>query len=192
TINTIHSAMAAYLFPHLENNDQILLFVAEQYFPGVFYGIFIIAMIGVVMSTQDSIINAASISFSQDILEGINSSITDEQKLFYSKAYTIVLGIVAIGIASFLDSILAVIVLLFEYYVPVLVPIVIFSIVKKRHHWQAAIASMASGAISFLLWDNFGSPLIPSLVIGLSFNCIAYFISDTIWNKRKPAEIRAV
>lgn len=178
--------MAAYLFPHLEDNDQILLFVAKEYFPGVFYGIFIIAMIGVVMSSQDSIINAAGISFSQDILEGLNSSITDEQKLFYSKAYTIVLGLVSIGIASFLDSILAVIVLLFEYYVPVLVPVVIFSIVKKQHQWQAAIAGMIGGAVSFLLWNNFGNPLIPTLIVGLSFNCICYLSVDAIVKGRVP------
>jgi SSS family solute:Na+ symporter len=183
--------MAAYLHPEMGDNDQILLFVAEKYFPGVFYGIFIIAMVGVVMSTQDTLINGAGISFSQDILEGINPKITDEQKLFYSKAYTVFLGIVAIGIASFLDAILSVIIAQFEYYVPVMVPIVVFSIVKKQHHWQSAIAGMLGGVLSFQLWDNFGSSLIPTLVIGLSFNCIAYLISDAILNQRKSAEVHA-
>lgn len=177
-------SVAAYLHPEIENNDQILLFIAEKYFPGVFYGIFMIAMVGVVMSTQDSLINSAGISFSQDILEGINPTITDNRKLFYSKAYTVCLGIVAISIASFLDSILSVIIAQFEYYIPVMVPIVVFSIVKRHHHWQSAIAGMIGGVLSFGLWSNFGDPVIPVLLLALGCNVGCYLLVDFILDKK--------
>ncbi len=41
-----------YLYPDLGNSDQLLLHIASEHFPGFLYGIFIVAMIGVVMSTR--------------------------------------------------------------------------------------------------------------------------------------------
>lgn len=181
-------SIAAYLYPDMANNDQILLYVAERNFPTVLYGVFVIAMVGVVMSTQDSLINGAGISFSQDILEAINPQITDDKKLLYSKLYTIGLGVVAIGIASFLDSILDVIMTQLEYYIPVMTPIVFFSIIKKDCYWQSAIAGIVGGFLSFLLWKNFGNPVVPTLAIGLLFNCICYLLTDYYFKNKNEVQ----
>ncbi len=177
-------SVAAYLYPNLGDSDQILLFAAEKQFPTLIYGIFIIAMIGVVMSTQDSVINASSSSFSQDILEAINPKITDDKKLLYSKMYTIALGVVAIVVASFLDSVLNALMAQLEIYIPIMVPIIFLSIVKKQHYWQAAIAGMIGGLIGFFLWRHFGHLAIPSTAVGLAINCIAYLLTDHYFKTR--------
>jgi SSS family solute:Na+ symporter len=177
-------SIAAYLYPNMENSDQILLFVAEKQFPSIMYGIFIIAMIGVIMSTQDSLINGAGVSFSQDILEGINPKITDAKKLLYSKLYTVGLGAVAIIVASFLDSVLNTLIAQFEIYIPVMVPLVFFAIVKKRPFWQSAIVGPIGGFVGFILWKSLGETAIPPIAIGLLSNCVCYLLADRYFKTR--------
>lgn len=178
--------VGAYLYPQFANNDQVLLNIASIHFPGILYGIFIIAMIGVVMSSQDTFLNNAGVSFAQDILPRIKPAISETQKLFYSKAYTIFIGLVAIGIASFVDSALALVIIILDYYTNILLVVTLFAILKNQHYWQSAVLSMLAGFLLKLGWDSFGNELIPSIVVGLSASLIAYLGSDfiTIGKKR--------
>lgn len=175
---------SAYLYPEISDSDQILLHVAERNFHGIFYGIFIVAMIGVVMSTQDTLLNGAGVSFSQDILEVLKPDITDHQKLKFSKIYTIILGLIAILVASFLDSILSVIMAQLEFYIPVMAPIVFFSVIKRNYYWQSAMTGIIIGLLSFLGWKNFGSPAVPSILVALACNTVSYLLMDYYQKQR--------
>ena len=175
----------AFLHPEIADNDQVLLHIAENHFPGFLYGIFIIAMIGVVMSTQDTTMNTAGVVFSEDVVGGFNEKISDEKKLFYSKAFTFFIGIVAIFVAGFLDSILNAVIVIFSFYIPVMTPLTLFSVLKKNHHWQSAIAGMIAGFVSYLYWENFGNELIPAIIIGLAFNFLFYLGTDFILKNKQ-------
>ena len=119
-----------YLYPDLGDNDQVLLQIASNNFPGILYGIFIIAMIGVVMSTQDTLLNASSVLFSEDIVSIFFPDINETQKLVVAKSYTVFLGLISILIASILSSVLGAIMTVTEYYIPIMIPVRIFAIVK--------------------------------------------------------------
>ncbi|MEZ4959349.1 MAG: sodium:solute symporter family protein [Saprospiraceae bacterium] len=179
----------AYLQPELANSDQVLLNIAESQFHGILYGIFIIAMIGVVMSTQDTTLNTASVNFSEDIMAGLWPGISDERKLFNAKMFTVILGVVAILVAGFLDSILNAIIVIFSFYIPVMIPVTFFSVLKKKHHWQSAIASMVVGFLANLIWEFVGSESLPTSLVGLVFSTMAYWLTDLILEKRK-AQLR--
>lgn len=172
-----------YLYPELGNSDQVLLHIASEHFPGVFYGIFIIAMIGIVMSSQDTVLNAGSILFSEDIM-GTMKQMTERQKLKAAKLYTILMGIICIIVASYLSSILEVIMIITEFYIPVMIPVIIFSIIKKNFHWQAALISMLVGFISYIIWKQFLSFLLPELVAALTLSTLSYLVSDYILAKK--------
>lgn len=172
-----------YLYPELGNNDQVLLHIASEHFPGVLYGIFIIAMIGIVMSSQDTVLNAGSILFSEDIM-GTMKQITERQKLKAAKLYTILMGIICIIVASYLSSILEVIMIITEFYIPVMIPVIVFSIIKKNFHWQAALISMLVGFISYIIWKQFLSFLLPELVAALALSTLSYLVSDFILAKK--------
>jgi len=176
--------VGAYLYPDLENTDQILLFIAQNHYSGAIYGIFIIAMIGVVMSTQDTLLNSAGVSFSEDLLLSFNKDLSDEKKLFYSKAYTVVMGLIAIGIASFLNSILGIILGTIEFVVPVLIPVILFSIFKKTHYWQSAMAAMLVGFIFSLSLNLFISIKLPVSFVSILLSSSAYLICDQFIKRR--------
>lgn len=170
-----------YLYPELGDNDQVLLQIASNNFPGILYGIFIIAMIGVVMSSQDTLLNASSVLFSEDIVGAIFPSLS-EKKLLIAKSYTVFLGIVSAIIASTLSSVLGAIMTVTEYYIPVMIPVIIFSIVKKECYWQSALTSMSVGFLSYLVWKLMDGETIPELLVAIVFSTLSYFISDFILN----------
>jgi len=178
-----------YLYPELGDNDQVLLQIASHNFPGILYGIFIIAMIGVVMSSQDTLLNASSVLFSEDIVGAIFPSIHENKKLLVAKSYTVFLGIVSILIASTLSSVLGAIMTVTEYYIPIMIPVIVFSVVKRKCYWQSALTSMVVGFLSYLGWKNFDGKMIPELMVALVLSTLSYFISDFIIdnkNKKSP------
>ena len=174
----------AYLYPEMANNDQVLLHIAQNHFPGILYGIFIIAMIGVVMSSQDTFLNNAGVSFAQDILPRIVPTVSNKKKLFYSKAYTVFIALVAIVVANFVESALEVALIILDYYANVMLAVTVFSIVKKKHYWQSAVLSMAAGFLLKLGWDFFGSEDIPSIFIGITSSFCAYLVTDFYFDQK--------
>lgn len=172
-----------YLYPDLGNNDQVLLHIASEHFPGVLYGIFIIAMIGVVMSSQDTVLNAGSILFSEDIM-GTMKQMTEKQKLRAAKLYTVLMGIICIVVASYLSSILEVIMIIVEFYIPIMIPVIVFSVLKKDLHWQAALASMLIGFISYLIWKQYFGSIMPELVVALTLSILSYLTTDYILTRK--------
>lgn len=172
-----------YLYPELDNNDQVLLHIASEHFPGILYGIFIIAMLGVVMSSQDTVLNAGSILFSEDII-GVLKPMTEKQKLKIAKLFTLLMGVICIILASYLSSILEVIMIITEYYIPVMIPVIVFSILKKKLHWQSALISMLVGLISYIIWKQFFSSIMPELLMAFSLSILSYLISDFFLTKK--------
>ena len=119
------------------------------------------------------------------LFRSIKPAISETQKLFYSKAYTIFIGLVAIVIASFVDSALALVIIILDYYTNILLVVTLFAILKNQHYWQSAVSSMLAGFLFKLGWDSFGFEVIPSIFVGLSASLIAYLGSDFYQNQKK-------
>ncbi len=179
--------MGQTLHPELQDSDQVLLNIAEIHFPEILYAIFVIAMIGVVMSSQDSILNSAAVIFSEDLVAPLRSQMSDGQKLLFSKLSTIGIGVIAIIVAGFVDSIMEVLSIVFGYYIPIMVPLVLLSVFLKRHYWQAAMVSMILTPLSFLLWEFYGlNEVFPSVVLAFLINFLGYGVVHLILSKRTP------
>ncbi|NND34836.1 MAG: sodium:solute symporter family protein [Saprospiraceae bacterium] len=178
----------AYLHPDFIPDDQVLLHIAKQYFPGILYGVFIIAMIGVVMSTQDTTLNSASIVFSEDIMGAIYPALSESRKLNYARIFTFVIGGLAIIIASYMQSILNVIIVIFSFYLPVMVPVILFSVFKQNHHWQSAVAAMITGFFTYLCWNLWAEAILPATLVGMSLSAAAYLLCDFYLEKIQTQE----
>ena len=139
------------------------------------------------MSSQDSILNSAAVIFSEDLVSPLWSEMSDGQKLLFSKLSTIGIGLISIIVAGFVDSILGVLSIVFSYYLPIMVPLVLLSVLLKRHYWQAAMVSMILTPLSFLLWEFSGlDEVFPSVVFAFLINFLGYGIVHSILSKRKP------
>ena len=138
------------------------------------------------MSSQDSILNSAAVIFSEDMVSPLWSEMSDGQKLLFSKLSTIAIGLISIIVAGFVDSIIGVLSIVFSYYLPIMVPLVLLSVLLKRHYWQAAMVSMILTPLSFLLWEFSGlDEVFPSVVFAFLINFLGYGIAHSILSKRK-------
>ena len=138
------------------------------------------------MSSQDSILNSAAVIFSEDLVSPLWSEMSDGQKLLFSKLSTIGIGMTAIIVAGFVDSILGVLSIVFSYYIPIMVPLVLLSVLVKRHYWQAAMFSMILTPLSFLFWEFSGlDEVFPSVVFAFLINFLGYGIVHLILSKRR-------
>ncbi len=115
---------------------------------------------------------------------GAIKPISADQKLLYAKVYTVVMGLVCIIIASSLTSVLQVIMLVTKYYIPVLIPVIVFSILKRECHWQSALTSMLVGLISYEIWKHFFNYIFPELFAALILSTLSYLISDYILSNK--------
>lgn len=183
-------SVAYYLYPTLADNDQILLRTAAANFPNALYGIFIVGMIGVVMSTQDTVLNSVGVVFSEDILSPLTPGLTNQQKLLASKLSTSFAGVMAIGIAGFLTSALGAIIAIFSFYAPVMIPVLLFSVLKRRHYWPAAVCSMVAGFLVSFLFNFIISSSVPSILIGLASSTLIYLIVDYWMHTKIKSSLR--
>ncbi|MEL6143689.1 MAG: hypothetical protein AAFU67_18970, partial [Bacteroidota bacterium] len=177
--------VGAFLHPEFPANDQVLFAIGNAHFPIWLNGLFIIAMIGVIMSTQDTLINTSSIIFSEDLMGTFFSAISDQQKLVYAKGFTVFVGLLAILIAGLLDSVLHAIISVVSYYIPMMIPVTLFSIFKQQHRWQAAIGSMLGGFVIYFVWEVGNIQIIPSLLAGLMGSTLAYLSVDFYLRRRR-------
>jgi Na+/proline symporter len=71
-----------------------------------------------------------------------------------------------------------------EYYIPIMIPVIIFSVVKERCYWQSALTAMSVGFLSYIAWKNawknIDGEMIPELMMALVLSTISYLFSDYI------------
>lgn len=73
---------------------------------------------------------------------------------------------------------------IFSIYMPMMIPIIILSILKKTHRWQSAIVSMIAGPLTFILWEYLGFESLTSTFVGIMMGFLFYYLSDIIMAKK--------
>lgn len=165
----------ANLLMDIEGNDQVLLNFASSYYKHGFFGIFTFAMIGVIMSSQDSLINSAATVFTVDVV-GVYKGINDKQKIILARISTVVIGICSIVFAIYLESILKGLLLFYSIWAPSILVSLVFSIILKNPSWKSALTSIITGTITSISWTVLKEPLgIPSIFIGLIVSLLSYY-----------------
>lgn len=154
--------------------DSILYALGTKYFHSGLFGLFIVALLGTIITTQDSLINSASVILSIDIVNVIKEG-SAKRNLIISKASGIFVGCISIIFALKIPSILDGLASIYSVWAPSILVVMMTSIFLKKVYWQSALASMVFGAttaiISQKLFVN-----IPAIFIGVFFSLLSYFI----------------
>jgi SSS family solute:Na+ symporter len=172
--------ITAYLATDItSSNDNTLLILGKNFFPPALYGFFIVAILGIVMSSQSALINAGATVFSKDIVQPFskNKSLTNSQQLIYSKLATILIGVIGLVVSFVVPSILGGLLFIASLWAPTMIVTILASIFLNKHYWQASLLSMVFGFASSLAWTftDF-SDTIPSILIGLTISLVCYFV----------------
>jgi Na+/proline symporter len=118
-------------------------------------------------------------------------SFPDNKKLLVANSYTVFLGITSILIASTLSSGRGAIMTVTENNIPIMIPVIIFSVLKERCHWQSALTAMSVGFLSYIAREDIDGEVIPELMMALILSSISYLFSDfVIETKNKKSSVK--
>jgi len=171
------------IIPLNTNPDQVFLILSKEVLPAGLYGLMLVALLGIIMSTQDSMINTGSTTIVKDILFFFNLS--EDQKLTWGRVSTVILAIIAAILALYLPSIIDSVLILYSIWAPTIVLPLLLVIFLKRVNKIGIPLSIIAGGLSTFIWTKFESPIgIPPVIVGLIFCILFYFIGD-LFNKKE-------
>lgn len=168
----------------LQEGQSVFVQSLQQVLPVGLLGLATAGMIAIIMSTQSSLLNAAAVAFSNDIVGRLASKRVDEKKeLAYSKILTIIIGIIATIIALNAPSIVDALLICYTLWAPTIVLPLIIAVLKKDAHPIAGLAAILAGALATAIWhwglnNPFGAP---AVVAGIVANQIIFWIAQFIY-----------
>ncbi|QEM80652.2 sodium:solute symporter family protein [Halomonas binhaiensis] len=117
-------------------------------------GLVLASLLAVVMSTADSYLNSAAVSFVSDIYKPfINPNVSDRRKLWIERVVNLLIGIGAVIFALYATSIVDALLLSYTLWAPtILVPFVLAVMLDLRCS-RSAVAAMLAGAVVTGIWE---------------------------------------
>ena len=140
------------------NGENVLSMITETFLPSVLVAIFIAIVLSAIMSTIDSLLILASSAITRDFYQKIfRPDLKDEDLTKFSRVATVLLALVALGIAILLYNlypdrkIFWIMIFGWSGIAATFCPVIILSLFWKGYSEKGAIASMVSGFLSVIL-----------------------------------------
>ncbi|MFN9110771.1 MAG: sodium:solute symporter, partial [Bacteroidota bacterium] len=168
--------IAAGVTNHAKAPDAALLATAKAVLPHGAYGILVVALVAIVMSTKEGLINAAAVAFAKDVWSPLVCRQHPGELLTVSKVATLVVGIVAAAVGLYAPSILDALLIMYSLWAPTVLPVLVMSLILPSPHRQAATPAMIAGGSASIVWQFvLSEPLgVPSILPGLAFNLFTF------------------
>jgi len=172
------------VFPNSENH---FITAIKHYLPVGFYGLVIAVLVNIVMKSQDSLLNAASVALNNDILGNYSNGKSKTKKALYiTRLFNVVIGVVAVTFALSVPSVIDALLICYTLWAPTIVLPLIIGVLKKDVKPISGLLSIIIGGISTAIWEwVLNSPNeIPSLLIGVVCNQITFWLSELIFKNK--------
>lgn len=162
----------------IQNNvtaDALLPTIAAQVLPAGWSLLIPIAVLMIVMSSQDSILNAAASVAVRDLLDG------QENLVALHRGATLLIALAGFVLSQAFTSLMGGILFLASLWAPAMVvPILAAILTRQRTHIPALCAQITGFGLS-LSWSVLGTPGgIPAIVVGLTASAAAFLIASAI------------
>lgn len=179
--------MGRQIMPDVEP-DNIFMALSTQYLPHGLLGLLVIAVIAIIMSSQESVLNAAAVSFTRDIRDVIRPGQSDASRLKLTRITTLVVGIIAAAAAIWAPSIVSGLLIIYSIWAPSVLPVLVLAVMLKSPPKAAAVPAMIAGAGVSLVWQfALSEPYgVPAILAGLLANLVAYAIASVLFKRPMP------
>ncbi len=175
--------------PNLDPN-LAMPYVIQQALPPVLQGIVVAAVIAIIMSSADSFLNAAAISFTNDIVGPVRrTALPARTQLALARAATLVVGVLAVVFAVSIESVLGILIYAYNFWAPTILVPLAFAILGVSVSRKRFLAGAITGIIAAVVWSyGFSKPWgIDGLVVGVFANMGAFIAVDR--QKAPTAEV---
>ena len=174
--------VALALDPNL-NPNLAMPFVIQQSLPPVLQGVVIAAVIAIIMSSADSFLNAAAISFINDVVAPLRPvPLPTESALKTARLITLVVGILAVVFAVSIESVLGILIYSYNFWAPIILAPLACAIMGMTVSRTRFAAGAAAGIAGVLIWSYaLGKPWdVDGLVVGVLANFIVFFLAARV------------
>jgi Na+/proline symporter len=149
---------AGSMTPDPENGRYILIYAARHFMPLALGIIFMITVVGIIISTADSFLLVPSTTFIKDIyLSYINPKASERRIVFMSRLMVLTFGIIAWLVSrAFAESttVFEKALYAFTVYGSAITPCLVAALFWKRATKAGAISSILAGTVTTLLWEE--------------------------------------
>jgi len=161
--------------------DDVFLGVGKFVFNKVMYGVLFAAVLAIIMSSQESVLNSASVALIKDIL-GPHAKLKDRTELLWGRTGTIVIAAIAVVVAQYSPTIIDGLLICYSIWAPSLLLPFLLGLYLNKTKPAAGWLSMLCGGITSILWQTVlkepgGTP---AILVGLAACAVGYFIGHII------------
>ena len=146
------------LIPNAEHGKYVLIYAAKQFMPQILGILFMITVVGIIISTADSFLLVPATCVIRDIyLNYINPKAGDRRVVFLSRILVLTFGIIAYLVSlAFAESttVFEKALYAFTIYGSAITPCLVAALFWKGATNKGAIASIISGTIMALAWEE--------------------------------------
>ena len=179
----------------LSDPESVFLMMANSNFSPLVAGIMLAAILAAVMSTADSQLLVTSSSVSEDIYKVLSTKKVSENRLLgISRLALILVAVISVFIAwNPGNSVLGLVSYAWAGFGAAFGPLIILTLYWRKMHLYGAIASIVSGGITVLVWNQLKGGLfelyeiIPAFLIAFLSGVI---VSLMVWEKRKTPRMK--
>ncbi len=142
-------------------------------------GIFMLAILGIVMSSFDSVMHTGAISFTRDVI-GSFWKVNNDKEYTVGRIMVLVIGTAGVFVTLITDDIMDLLLFGFTIWAPTMAIPIGYLVLKKgqvRNRASGAIG-IASGTIGFFLFDALGFSMLPGLLGGILSSAIGVFLTE--------------
>jgi len=190
---------ASSLIPDPENGRYVLIYAARHFMPLALGLLFMITVVGIIISTADSFLLVPATTFIKDIYQAhINPKAPEKRIVFMSRLMVLTFGVVAWLISLvfaesttvFEKSLYA-----FTVYGSAITPCLVAALFWKGATKAGAISSILAGTITTLLWGEVIKDRMPAQVADLDavlpailLSVVCLVVVSLATSKQQPSE----
>jgi SSS family solute:Na+ symporter len=170
--------------------DDVFMTLAVKYLPHGLLGLLIVAIMAIIMSSQESILNAGAVSLTKDLVGKLRrGEMTDSARLRFSRFATFAMGVLAGIMAIASPSIIDGLLMIYALWAPSVLPILVLGLLLPRVPVAAGLPAMVAGGATSAIWQFWlKEPAgIPALLIGLVVNFAVYGLVALVSKERNSA-----
>jgi len=163
------------------HEDQVLLTLVKTTMPMEGYVLLLVALVSVIMSSLDSLLNAGAVSFTQDVVRPF-AHLSDRGSLLCGRLATVTMAILVAAAALAVPSIIDGLLICYTVWAPAILPAAVLGLWLRQPRPLAGILSMTTGAAVALLlqfvWPN--ATEIPPILLALAASLAAYLLGHSL------------
>lgn len=167
--------------------DGAFLYAMKSFLPVGMLGLVTVALIGIILSSWDSLLNCASVSFSVDLLPlFIRRGLGMRETLVSSQILSVVIGVGALTFALRVPGIVEALMYCYTLWAPTVVLPLAIGVLKRNISPYSGMAAIVVGAITTGFWEwGLDVPFeVPSLVVGVLANQGAFWLTHMLIRHR--------